>query len=245
MTNPKDDKKLPPIMQKLESFAWKMHHRIERIAHPKRDFHLLGFTPYREGKISYVGFNDRMVASTIDTLISSLLLFKLLSVLAALFFGKDRAYLLYNIPVGATKEDMLYLTQQEHFMRDWVLNNMLYIIVLAIPIIGSWIYASTTPGKWLFQMRVVDATTGKPLSVRQSFLRYLGYILCTLSCFLGFLWIIKDKRKQGWHDKLANTVVIRVKGWRLPKPNESAFPQEPIPENAPEQMPSPTPEAST
>ena len=25
--------------------------------------------------------------------------------------------------------------------------------------------------------------------------------------FLGFLWIAFDKRKQGWHDKLAGTVV--------------------------------------
>jgi uncharacterized RDD family membrane protein YckC len=25
---------------------------------------------------------------------------------------------------------------------------------------------------------------------------------------LGFIWIAFDKRKQGWHDKLAGTVVI-------------------------------------
>ncbi|MBT7879149.1 MAG: hypothetical protein HN738_13805, partial [Gammaproteobacteria bacterium] len=25
---------------------------------------------------------------------------------------------------------------------------------------------------------------------------------------LGFIWIALDKRKQGWHDKLAGTVVI-------------------------------------
>jgi uncharacterized RDD family membrane protein YckC len=30
-----------------------------------------------------------------------------------------------------------------------------------------------------------------------------------LPLFLGFFWIAIDMRKQGWHDKLANTVVVR------------------------------------
>jgi uncharacterized RDD family membrane protein YckC len=30
--------------------------------------------------------------------------------------------------------------------------------------------------------------------------------------FLGFIWVAFDKRKQGWHDKIAGTVVIREDG---------------------------------
>jgi uncharacterized RDD family membrane protein YckC len=26
---------------------------------------------------------------------------------------------------------------------------------------------------------------------------------------LGLLWVAFDRRKQGWHDKIANTVVVR------------------------------------
>ncbi len=40
--------------------------------------------------------------------------------------------------------------------------------------------------------------------------RYLGYFASTIPLCLGFLWIAFDKRKQGWHDKLAGTVVIRA-----------------------------------
>ena len=39
--------------------------------------------------------------------------------------------------------------------------------------------------------------------------RYLGYYVSTIPLMLGFLWVAFDARKQGWHDKMANTVVIR------------------------------------
>jgi uncharacterized RDD family membrane protein YckC len=40
--------------------------------------------------------------------------------------------------------------------------------------------------------------------------RYLGYFVSTIPFGLGLFWIGWDKRKQGWHDKLAGTVVIRA-----------------------------------
>jgi uncharacterized RDD family membrane protein YckC len=56
--------------------------------------------------------------------------------------------------------------------------------------------------------KIVDANTGDKPSLRQYLIRYLGYIVATLPLGLGILWVAWDKRKQGWHDKLANTVVI-------------------------------------
>ena len=38
--------------------------------------------------------------------------------------------------------------------------------------------------------------------------RLFGYLVCVLSLGLGFLWVLVDSRRQGWHDKLANTVVV-------------------------------------
>jgi uncharacterized RDD family membrane protein YckC len=66
-----------------------------------------------------------------------------------------------------------------------------------------------TPGKLLMSCHVVDAKTGNRISVLQAILRYFGYIISLLSLCLGFLWIIWDKRKQGFHDKIAGTVVIQ------------------------------------
>ena len=41
--------------------------------------------------------------------------------------------------------------------------------------------------------------------------RYFAYIPAMLIFMLGIFWIAWDKKKQGWHDKLAKTVVVRNK----------------------------------
>ena len=55
--------------------------------------------------------------------------------------------------------------------------------------------------------QVVDAKTGNPISYLQAFIRYVGYYVSILSFGLGFLWVIWDKKNQGFHDKIAGTVV--------------------------------------
>ncbi len=39
--------------------------------------------------------------------------------------------------------------------------------------------------------------------------KYLGYYLSAIPLLLGFVWVAFDKRKQGFHDKLAGTFVVR------------------------------------
>jgi uncharacterized RDD family membrane protein YckC len=58
---------------------------------------------------------------------------------------------------------------------------------------------------------IVDARTGGKPSTKQFVIRYLAYGLSFLGLGLGYLWIVFDARKQGWHDKLADTVVVRRK----------------------------------
>ena len=58
------------------------------------------------------------------------------------------------------------------------------------------------------ECKVVDAATRKPISWRQAGLRFFAYLASILSLCVGFLWIIWDKHKQGFHDKIAGTVVI-------------------------------------
>lgn len=64
----------------------------------------------------------------------------------------------------------------------------------------------------LLSLRVVDAESGGPLTLGQGVGRYFAYFVSTIPLGLGFLWVAFDKRKQGWHDKLAHTVVIRRRG---------------------------------
>ena len=81
----------------------------------------------------------------------------------------------------------------------------------AVAVITFWVLKSATPGKMAFSAVIVDARTGGKLSVAQCVGRYFAYIPATLLLLLGLIWVGIDKRKQGWHDKLACTVVIRNK----------------------------------
>ena len=82
-------------------------------------------------------------------------------------------------------------------------------LVPAIYTIGFWITSGATPGKMAFGMQVVDAATGTPVTAGQAIGRFFAYIVSGAVFCLGFIWIGLDARKQGWHDKLASTVVVR------------------------------------
>jgi uncharacterized RDD family membrane protein YckC len=87
------------------------------------------------------------------------------------------------------------------FLISWVLP--------AVAIVMFWIYRQATPGKMAISARIVDARTGGKPSVGQLIGRYLGYFVSMFPLFIGLIWVAFDPRKQGWHDKLAGTVVVR------------------------------------
>lgn len=59
------------------------------------------------------------------------------------------------------------------------------------------------------KLTIVDEKTGGKPSTGQFVGRYLAYYISMLPLFLGIIWVGIDKRKQGWHDKLAGTVVLK------------------------------------
>jgi uncharacterized RDD family membrane protein YckC len=70
-------------------------------------------------------------------------------------------------------------------------------------------WKSATPGKMAIGAKIVDATTGAAPTTPQLLLRYLGYFVSVFPACLGLVWVGFDRRKQGWHDKIAGTVVVR------------------------------------
>ena len=90
---------------------------------------------------------------------------------------------------------------------DFIINY----VFPTIAVILLWRYYQATPGKMIFKATIADAKTGGKPSLRQLIIRYLGYIISTTPLCLGFFWIAFDKKKQSFHDKLANTVVIQPK----------------------------------
>ncbi|MFT5173192.1 MAG: putative RDD family membrane protein YckC [Gammaproteobacteria bacterium] len=133
----------------------------------------------------YAGFWIRVGASLIDTLLVALIILPALTAIYGVQYWHSDAF------VQGT--------------WDVLLNYILPIVAVII----FWIYKSATPGKMLTKLIIVDARTGQKPSAGQFVGRYFCYYVSLLPLFLGFIWIAVDKRKQGWHDKLAGTVVIK------------------------------------
>ena len=81
-------------------------------------------------------------------------------------------------------------------------------LVIAVGTLLFWRYQGATPGKIAIGAKIVDAETGGLPTTGRLVMRLLGCIVSALPLYLGFLWIAFDRRKQGWHDKIAGTVVI-------------------------------------
>ncbi|WP_109439904.1 RDD family protein [Acinetobacter haemolyticus] len=92
---------------------------------------------------------------------------------------------------------------------SWSWTDWLGQILSAIFYIFCWVKFAGTPGKRLLRLKVLDEQTGHHISVGQGIIRYIGYIPATLVFFIGLIWIAFDRKKQGWHDKMAKTVVVR------------------------------------
>jgi uncharacterized RDD family membrane protein YckC len=135
----------------------------------------------------YAGFWIRTLAAIIDTI------FMLIFIIPVLFaiYGTD------------------YWDSESFVAGFW--DFLFQYILPAIAVIIFWIYKSATPGKMITGLTIVDAKTGGKPSTGQFIGRYLGYYVSMIPLFLGIIWVGIDKRKQGWHDKLAGTVVIRNK----------------------------------
>jgi uncharacterized RDD family membrane protein YckC len=105
----------------------------------------------------------------------------------------------------------LDITQPDQLaaMLEKTLNGFLLECLFAsLVLIGFWMYFGSSPGKLLFKGYIVDAKTLQPASRWQLIVRSLAYYISLIPMGLGFIWIGLDSRKQGWHDKLAGTVVI-------------------------------------
>ncbi len=85
-------------------------------------------------------------------------------------------------------------------------------LIMAAPFIAVvwfWLRFGATPGKMVLRLKVVDADTGEKLRPGQVIIRCVGYVISFLVTGIGVLSILFAKRKQGWHDQMADTVVVK------------------------------------
>jgi uncharacterized RDD family membrane protein YckC len=139
-------------------------------------------------EFEYGGFWVRVAAALIDSLLIVMIAFPILTA----FYGWS-------------------YWDSEELVQGGVDFVITYVMPGVVTVL-FWLYRQATPGKMALGLRVVDAATGRRASTGQLIGRYLGYYVSMIPLLLGLLWVAFDARKQGWHDKLAGTVVIRRKG---------------------------------
>nr|WP_174505674.1 RDD family protein [Acinetobacter sp. Marseille-Q1620] len=136
-------------------------------------------------KYEYAGFWIRLFATIIDTII-------LLAILIPL-----------SIILDATGSGV------EEIQPQISISELVWQLLCAVVYIIFWVKYSGTPGKLLLRLKVLDEATGNKISITQGIIRYLGYIVSAIVFCIGYFWIAFDSKKQGWHDKMAKTVVVR------------------------------------
>lgn len=140
-----------------------------------------------QAELEYVGFWSRFGAGLIDGILTVIVTMPLLLAV----YGMD--YLDNEVFIAGP--------------ADFFISYMLPAIIIVI----LWIKFAATPGKMAVGATIVDARTGGKPSTSQYVIRYIGYFVSALPLLLGYLWAGFDSRKQAWHDKMANTVVVRSK----------------------------------
>ena len=65
-----------------------------------------------------------------------------------------------------------------------------------------------TPGMMVMKIKLCRTDGTYPIGYARGFLRWLGMQISALVFCLGYLWILIDENKQGWHDKIADTYVV-------------------------------------
>jgi uncharacterized RDD family membrane protein YckC len=140
-------------------------------------------------QFAYAGFWIRVGANLVDSVVL-LVPGGVVAVLGALHPGIDDP----NAPLTADALALLSV-------------RLLLALLTSVYFVVGWSRGGTL-GMRALGLAVVNAETGGRIGVLRAIVRYVGYVVGAMLCYLGWLWVAFDEYKQGWHDKLANTVVI-------------------------------------
>jgi uncharacterized RDD family membrane protein YckC len=140
--------------------------------------------------VRFAGHGARLIAYIVDTILVGVVV-----LLATLVFGVILAGAAASDSAGAAIGGSLL----------WL------VVILAVSLAyfpWFWARGGQTPGMKLFRLRVVRDADGGPISGTAAVLRLLGFWVNSVVFYIGFIWIFVDKRRRGWHDLIAGTVVI-------------------------------------
>jgi uncharacterized RDD family membrane protein YckC len=105
---------------------------------------------------------------------------------------------------------LLYIVQ---YILGLILQDAGGIVSLVVQI-AYFVYfwsgqgGGQTVGMRVFGLRVIR-TDGSALTITQAAIRWVGLLVSFLCLAIGVIWVAFDANKQGWHDKIASTYVLK------------------------------------
>lgn len=154
----------------------------------------------------YAGFVTRAIALVLDLalIVTLAFVFSLVVRLVLNFFG-------LNELVAAVYERRMTDTAGPSSLvvtlLRWALSFLTSVTFFFIYIVFWWTTIGKTPGKAILGLRVVQQDEPS-VRFKSAVIRALGYYVSLLPLGLGFLWVLIDDERRGWHDKLARTYVL-------------------------------------
>lgn len=162
-----------------------------------------GIAPDTPLRGHYAGFVSRLLAFLIDLLVMVTVQFIYVLIVRLVF--NFLGFSSISDSLGPTNEEVS--TSPLILLITWTVAFLSSVTFFSLYVALSWTLIDRTLGQAFIGLRVLR-TNGDNLTFWRSLKRAVGYFLAALPLFLGFLWILIDDRRQGWHDKFADTVVI-------------------------------------
>jgi uncharacterized RDD family membrane protein YckC len=96
------------------------------------------------------------------------------------------------------------------FQGDQATAAGLNLVIGLVYLVAFWTYWNgQTVGNKVLGIRVVK-TDGSPVTLTTAIIRYVGLLIASLPLLIGIIWVAFDANKQGWHDKIASTYVVKA-----------------------------------
>jgi uncharacterized RDD family membrane protein YckC len=154
--------------------------------------------------IAYAGFWIRFIAVVIDGIIVGVPLFILFLVIEGPAF---KSYTDCISSAGATGSYASCGSIYSYGSIQYF--NLVTLVVQLAYFAVMWSSFGGTLGQRMLGLHVVDAATGGKIGIGRAIGRYIGYLISAFVLLIGLIWAAFDPRKQGWHDKMAGTFVVR------------------------------------
>ena len=158
----------------------------------------------KEFALEYAGFWVRVGAGVVDLLVCGVALGFVAWIIACVFLALGEDYCVAAVSPSSGGAGSAY-----SFVPVLMIGMMVSWLIGIPYFVGFWVWRGQTPGKMAMGIKVIG-TDSSPITWQYALLRYFGYVVSAGILFVGFVWIAFDSHKQGIHDKIADTYVVKL-----------------------------------